>query len=300
MTTREDSMLHIAWLLDAAGVSKSGYYEWLRSEERREKMEAQDRRDFELILRAYKHRGYQKGARSIQMRLLHEGVQMNLKKICRIMKKYGLFCPIRKPNPYRTMLKATRSSKVAPNLLNREFKAFGPRKALLTDITYLFYGHGQKCYLSVVKDAYTNEALAYAGSETLQEDFVLKTLERLVSAHGNEIADDAMIHSDQGAHYTSVQFSKALADHSLTQSMSRKANCWDNAPQESFFGHMKDELDLSHCESYEDVMKAIDDWMDYYNNERYQWNLAKLSPAEYYKYCQTGEYPLSKVSRLCA
>ncbi|SFC59421.1 IS3 family transposase, partial [Butyrivibrio sp. YAB3001] len=81
----------------------------------------------------------------------------------------------------------------------------------------------------------------------------------------------------------------------LRQSMSRKANCWDNAPQESFFGHMKDEIDLSECKKYREVKAIIDDWMDYYNNERYQWQLAKLSPNEYYKYITTGIYPLGDV-----
>lgn len=76
--------------------------------------------------------------------------------------------------------------------------------------------------------------------------------------------------------------------------MSRKANCWDNAPQESFHGHMKDEIDLSNCNTIEDVKKVIDDYIDYYNNDRYQWNLAKLSPSEYYKYTMTGDYPLKK------
>lgn len=74
--------------------------------------------------------------------------------------------------------------------------------------------------------------------------------------------------------------------------MSRKGNCWDNAPQESFFGHMKDEINLFGCKTFDDVKVIIDDWIDYYNNERYQWNLAKLSPVEYYKYVTTGEYPL--------
>lgn len=74
--------------------------------------------------------------------------------------------------------------------------------------------------------------------------------------------------------------------------MSRRGNCWDNAPQESFFGHMKDEIDLSKCKSFEEVKKIIDDWIDYYNNERYQWKLAKLSPNEYYNYIITGEYPI--------
>lgn len=74
--------------------------------------------------------------------------------------------------------------------------------------------------------------------------------------------------------------------------MSRKGNCWDNAFQESFFGHMKDEIDLSTCKTFEDVKEIIDDWIDYDNNDRYQWDLAKLSPTEYYRYITTGEYPI--------
>jgi transposase InsO family protein len=96
-----------------------------------------------------------------------------------------------------------------------------------------------------------------------------------------------------GPHYTSIQFTRLIKDNALRQSMSRKANCWDNAPQESFFGHMKDEIDVSRCLTVEEIRKKISDWADYYNNDRYQWDLAKLSPTEYYKYIITGEYPLT-------
>ena len=82
----------------------------------------------------------------------------------------------------------------------------------------------------------------------------------------------------------------------LTQSMSRRGNCWDNAPQESFFGHMKDEIGeyFKNIETFEEVRKIIDEYMDYYNNERYQYKLAKLSPNEFYQYYQTGDYPLKE------
>ena len=74
--------------------------------------------------------------------------------------------------------------------------------------------------------------------------------------------------------------------------MSRKANCWDNAPQESFFGHMKDEVDIDQAANFSELCVVIDDYMDYYNNDRPQWELAKLTPSDYYKYCMTGDYPL--------
>ena len=102
------------------------------------------------------------------------------------------------------------------------------------------------------------------------------------------------VHSDQGCHYTSYAFIDVLRDKKLRQSMSRRANCWDNAPQESFYGHMKDHIGdlLIDCKTFENVKDLIDDYIDYHNNERYQWKLAKLAPTQYYKYCITGIYPL--------
>ena len=110
--------------------------------------------------------------------------------------------------------------------------------------------------------------------------------------HGVSLQIETLINSDQGCHYTSYKFIRIVKDAELRQSMSRRANCWDNAPQESFYGHMKDEIDLTGCQTHEQVAAVIDDWADYYNNERYQWDLARLSPNEFYKYTQNGIYPL--------
>ena len=280
-------------LCEIAQVSRSGYYNWVNSEDMRIKKENKDKKDFEIILQAYQYRGYNKGARSIYMRLIHMNppIVMNVKKIRRLMKKYNLFCPIRKANPYRRMAKALKTNNVADNILNREFKEHGPRMVLLTDITYIPY-HNTKCYLSVILDAFTKEILSYVLSESLEVDFVLETVNQLIEKHGISLSTKTLVHSDQGCHYTSYSFIQILKDKKLRQSMSRRGNCWDNAPQESFFGHMKDEINLSKCRIFNDVKTIINDWIDYYNNERYQWNLAKLSPVEYYKYITTGEYPL--------
>ncbi|WP_417168693.1 IS3 family transposase [Terrihalobacillus insolitus] len=94
--------MNIKWLCDIAQVSRSGYYSWLGQEEKRKEREKQDRTDFELILEAYQYRGYAKGSRGIYMRLLQTGIVMNRKKIQRLMNKYNLVCPIRKPYPYPT------------------------------------------------------------------------------------------------------------------------------------------------------------------------------------------------------
>ena len=290
---KSDNRLSVKMLCEIAGVSRSGYYNWVSSERKRIEKEIQDRADFELILAAYTHRGYDKGAQGIYMRLLHmePPVIMNVKKIRRLMKKYGLICEIRKANPYRRMAKAIKTNTVADNLVKRQFESHGPRKALLTDITYIPY-RGIFCYLSTIMDAYTKQILSYVLSESLEVDFVLETVNQLIEKHGTDLSTETLIHSDQGSHYTSIKFIQLLKDNELRQSMSRRANCWDNAPQESFFGHMKDELDLSECYSYEEILNAVRDWTEYYNTERYQWDLARLSPVEYYQYLTTGIYPL--------
>lgn len=278
-----------------ACVSRSGYYAWLNAADTRKAREEKDLEAYAQVKAAFEFRGYKKGARSIHMRLLHVGVIMNVKKIRRIMKRFSLICPVRKPNPYRQMAAAMKTSTVAPNLVKRQFKGRPPRTCLLTDITYLHYhGHSEVCYLSTIIDVTTHEILAYRLSDTLKVDFVIETVDLLVTQHGFELDDTVIVHSDQGCHYTSAAFIAKLKDENFLQSMSRKGNCWDNAPQESFFGHMKDDIKrlVGELDTYSEVNDLVDDWLDYYNNDRYQWDLEKLSPCEYYRYRTTGVYPL--------
>ena len=297
ITSKEDNVLTVSELCQMCNVSRSGYYRWIKAEETRKRKEEKDREDFDLILKAYMHRGYDKGAKGIHMQLLHMDppVVMNEKKIRRLMKKFNLNCPIRKANPYRRMAKALKTSNYSDNLVNREFEKHGPRAILLTDITYLQY-NGTFAYLSTILDAYTKQILSYVLSESLKVDFVLDTINQLVEKHGIDFNAETIVHSDQGCHYTSYSFIQILKDNGLRQSMSRRGNCWDNAPQESFYGHMKDGIGkrLLYCESFKDVKELIDDWIDFYNNERYQWQLAKLSPNEFYEYITTGVYPTKK------
>ena len=287
--------LSVEMLCEMAGVSRSGYYAWVATIPDRARREEEDRADFKLILIAFNVRGYTKGARGIYMALLHmkPPVIMNLKKIRRLMKKYNLKCPVRQVNPYRQMQKALKTSNYADNLLQREFECYGPRMVLLTDITYIPY-NGAFAYLSVILDAFTKQILSYVLSESLEIDFVKETVEILVREHGVDLHKETIVHSDQGSHYTSITFIKILKDNEIRQSMSRRGNCWDNAPQESFFGHMKDHLmeRIEKAKKFQQVKDAVDDYIDYYNNERYVWNLAYLSPNEYYKFVTTGKYPL--------
>jgi transposase InsO family protein len=269
-------------LCKVAGVSSSGYYRFLNTLDSRKTNEYNDLKSKDIILTAFNHRGYKKGSRSIKMTLKNEfNIIMSRKKIQRIMRKYDIHCPIRKPNPYKRIAKATKEHRVVPNRLNREFKQDTPGKVLLTDITYMPYGINKTAYLSTIKDSSTNEILAYHLSENLQLEIVTKTIDKLIEFRTFNLHADAFIHSDQGVHYTSPIFQKYIKKYNLGQSMSRKGNCWDNAPQESFFGHMKDEIDYKSCNDFDALKNMIDDYMIYYNSYRCQWNLKKLTPIQY-------------------
>lgn len=273
-----------SYMCTISGVSRSGYYKYFSSNavKRREYNEVRDLESKENILKAYNFKKRKKGAKQIKMTLQSQfGINYNLKRIRRIMKKYDIICPHRKANPYRRMMKATKEHTVLPNLLNREFKQNLPGKVLLTDISYLFFKNGQKAYLSTILDASTNEVLSYNISKSLKIDIATNTIDKLVKNNKDILRKDSFIHSDQGVHYTSPIFQEKVKENKLGQSMSRRGNCWDNAPQESFFGHLKDETNIKSCETFDELVKEIDDYIDYHNNFRYQWDLKKMTPVQY-------------------
>ncbi len=274
----------VKYLCEVAGVSRSGYYNYFsgKAAEQRKHKEEKDEIAKEWILKAFRFKRRMKGARQIKMTLAGQfNVVYNLKRIRRIMKKYGIICPIRKANPYRRMMKATQEHQVVPNHLNREFDQGIPGKVLLTDITYLYYGKGQKAYLSAIKDGSTGEIVAYHVSERMTIDLATDTLKKLKKNRHFKKTEGALIHSDQGVHYTHPKFQKAVKKLGLRQSMSRRGNCWDNAPQESFFGHFKDEASIKECATLEELKREIKQYITYYNHYRYQWKLNKMTPVQY-------------------
>lgn len=214
------------------------------------------------------------------MKLKEENVCMNLKKVKRIMKKYHLVTKVRKKNPYKTIMKKSLEHRTAPNILQREFEQTSPYAVLSTDITYLWWNY-RFAYLSVVKDLATGEVVSWCLSTHLEMNLVMDTLSKLKRSDGIIGWDKTMIHSDQGFHYTNPLYIQKLKDMNMIQSMSRKGNCIDNSPIESFFGHMKDELDYKHCKTFEELRFVIDEYMQYYNNERHQWERKKMTPVEY-------------------
>lgn len=285
-------------LCELAGVSRSGFYSYLKTLNTHDIREDNDKRDFQLIVSAYKYKGRNKGVRQIKMTLARVfNVIMNHKKISRLMKKYGLICPIRRANPYRRMAKALKTNNYAENILQRNFKREKPGEVILSDITYIFYGNGKVAYLSTAKDPLTKQIPAYKLSESLQLPFVLDTVHMLKQNESYVLQPNAIFHTDQGCHYTSNEFRKLLASEGFVQSMSRRGNCWDNAPQESFFGHMKDELNLAGIKNFEELSEEIDKYLSYYNNDRYQWELAMMSPNEYAEYLISNQLPYNDNTR---
>ena len=192
------------------------------------------------------------------------------------MGKYGLVAKVRKKNPYKQIMKKRMEHSIFPNKLKREFRQPIPFKVFCTDITYIPFLQGF-AYVSVVKDIASGEVVAWNASLYLDMLLVTNTMKNMPS----DLCQGAMIHSDQGFHYTNSLYIKAVEGLDMIQSMSGKGKCIDNAPIESFFGHMKDELDYMSCTTFEDLHSKIKEYMQYYNCERKQWTRNQMTPIEY-------------------
>ncbi|MCP4522686.1 MAG: IS3 family transposase [Candidatus Gracilibacteria bacterium] len=201
---------------------------------------------------------------------------MNHKKVLRLMNKYGLLSVIRKKNPYSKIRKATQEHNTAKNILKRDFGGLNAYSKIGTDISYIKF-LGKWIYLSIMKDMATGEVLSAQVSNNLELGFVHDSLKDLEKYD----IKGALIHSDQGFHYTHPSFKKGIENLSCIQSMSRRGNCIDNSPTESFFGHMKDEIDISQCETLKDVKIYMKKYIFEYNNNRPQWNRKKMTPVQY-------------------
>ena len=255
-------------MCEIACVSRGGYYKWLKCSSKQDK----DYDGYLLIKKMYDKGKGKWGFRTIQMNLK---TKMNHKKIIRIKNKYGLITKIRRKNPYKSIMKKSIEHRTFENILDRQFEQDIPNKIFCTDITYLPYNH-KFAYFSAVKDIASGEIVGHNISEHLQMDIVLNTLKNL---KGN--LKDVIIHSDQGFHYTNPQYISDVKKLDMVQSMSRKGNCIDNAPIESFFGHMKDDVDCKGCKTFGEISLMVEKYVRYYNTERKQWKLKKMTPVQY-------------------
>ena len=265
-------------ILKRIGISKSSYYSIL-SDDNYGMKEMQDEIDFQHIRKVMDYKGFRKGTRTIYMMLPDIcGVHFGRNKILRLMRKYNCICAIRRE---RTELKTSKEilkNNRKPNLLKRGFRLARPGEILLTDVSYLKYGLNRTEFLSCVKDAVSGRVVSHITSSGNDLNLAMDTIITLASA------EDAIFHSDQGSLYFNDLFQNRIRELGYRQSMSRRGNCWDNASQESFFGHMKDECDLPGCSTPEEVKEMIDNYVYYYNNERPQWTRNKMTPAEYEDY----------------
>lgn len=259
-------------LLKLAGIPRSTYYYWVQQLNKPDK----DAELKTLIQEIYDEHKGRYGYRRIRDELRNRGHKVNHKKVQRIMKDLGLKCMVRMKK-YRSY--KGEEGKVAPNILNRDFKAEKPNQKWVTDITE-FKLFGEKLYLSPMLDLFNGEIIAYTlGSRptySLVSDMLDQSFKRLTEG------DELMIHSDQGWHYRMEKYHLKLKKNNITQSMSRKGNCYDNAVIENFFGILKSEfLYYTEFDSIEHFKQELKEYIDYYNHKRIKAKLKGMSPVQY-------------------
>ena len=267
------------------GISKSTYYALLNDDNYGisiKRKSNQDNVDIEVIRQVLNYKGFEKGIRQVYMLMPKvTGEQFSIYRIRRLMNKYGIRTTIRRPSKNRKAMKELIARNKKANLLMRKFKLHRPNEVRLTDVTYLDYGDGLRAYGSASVDPVTGRLICFIISENNDLQLALDTLEAMDSYPAKS---GAILHSDQGILYMTDDFQAAVVERELTQSMSRRGNCWDNAVQESFFGHFKDECHYENCKTFEELQKCIAEYSDYYNNERGMWDKGKMTPTEYEKY----------------
>lgn len=204
----------------------------------------------------------------------------NRKKIARIKKKFGLETEIRRKNKYKAVALKTQEHSTCANHLDREFTQIEADKVYSIDITQINYAH-QKAYVAAVKDLCTKEIVAKEVSSKIDLNLSNNVIKKALRKLSTSQKENLMVHSDQGTHFTHFSFREILKNNGVKQSMSRRGNCLDNAPIETFFGILKDHLNLKKCRSIKDVKNEVTKQVNYYNYDRPQLGLKKMPPTLY-------------------
>lgn len=259
-------------LLDLTKMARSSFY----YHQKQNKLSDKYKEIKELIKVIYqKHKG-RYGYRRITDELQNRAIVINHKTVLRLMKSLGLKSIIRvkKYKSYRG-----ENGKIAPNILERKFKATAPNQKWATDITE-FNVSGNKLYLSPIIDLFNQEIISYELTERPVFNQVVMMLKKAFKKIPNNT--NLMLHSDQGWQYQMSHYQKLLKEKGIIQSMSRKGNCLDNAIIENFFGILKSEMFyIQKFKSIEQLKQEINKYITYYNNERIKSNLNKMSPIKY-------------------
>lgn len=268
----------VPFLCNVLRVSVSGYYAWLN---RKLSKRAQEEARLELeIQAAHKRTRGTYGSERLQRDLAEYGVQAGVCRIRRIRKKLDIKCKQKKK--FKATTDSDHKLPVADNLLGQKFEATAPNQVWVSDITYIPTDEGW-LYLAGHKDICSGEIVGYAMEDRITKKLVSKSLFRAVTA---KRPDKGLIHhSDRGSQYCAHDYHKLLEQFGMKESMSRKGNCYDNAPMESFWGTLKSEL--VYHRRYRSRQEAINDITEYievfYNRQRKQARLGYLSPAAYEK-----------------
>lgn len=245
------------------GVSKSGYYDYVKRIGRVEK-------DFELAekISLQQKRCFQTyGYRRMHIWLEQQGIHHNPKTILRIMKKYGLLSEIRRRRKWQNLGQQVHRYE---NLLNRQFHADRPNAKWVTDISYIHTKEGI-LYLSMIRDLYDNSIVAYKTASSQTVNLVLDTVRLAMRREKKKVAAELQLHSDQGFQYTSQAYFKLMQSYKITPSMSRRGNPYDNAMAENFFSILKTECIYLHKpKSLREANSMIERYIDFYNSERIQ------------------------------
>ena len=245
------------------GVSKSGYYDYVKRISRVEK-------DFELAekISLQQKRCFQTyGYRRMHIWLEQQGIHHNPKTILRIMKKYGLLSEIRRRRKWQNLGQQVHRYE---NLLNRQFHADRPNAKWVTDISYIHTKEGI-LYLSMIRDLYDNSIVAYKTASSQTVNLVLDTVRLALRREKKKVAAELQLHSDQGFQYTSQAYFKLMQSYKITPSMSRRGNPYDNVMAENFFSILKTECIYRHKpKSLREANSMIERYIDFYNNERIQ------------------------------
>ncbi len=261
-------------------VSASGYYRWL-------KLGRPIRYSFDEVLADMIEEIFYetyKGYRFIRDEIIRRyGVIYNDKTVYKYMKLLGLSSPIRKKR-YQCCTKEEPNEKariVCDNVLARNFTASRPLKKLVTDVSYIYCQQG-RMYLSVIKDLYDNSIIAYQISKFNDLKLVMDNVYKATGDNWDPTRE-CVLHSDRGYQYTNIVYIRYLDERGITVSHSRKANCYDNACCENFFGHLKSEcLELHEVpKTNEELIRKVDEYIDFYNNARPQRKLKGMTPMEY-------------------
>jgi len=211
--------------------------------------------------------------------LVAEGQQIGRYKVRRIMRQLGL--KAKTPKRFKLTTDSKHSLPVAPNILNRQFDVQAPNKVWTADITYVWTYEGW-LYLAIVMDLYSRQIIGWASSERMKKQLVLDAL--AMAYWQRKPAKDLLHHSDRGSQYASCEYQKQLNDYGMKASMSRKGNCWDNAPTERFFRSLKSErLTACRFDTRNKAKNEILDYITFYNSIRLHSTLGYLSPMAYEK-----------------